>query len=134
MTMPFRNADKVPPIYPSNSVVSIFEKVEDAEAAVKDLDKNGFGEDVIYVRDDEAKELERAKKQQLFAHVYRAMQAVMSDELPVIKMYEKKIAEGASFVLVPLSKPDEADHVGKLLKAHNVTLAHFLGRSSFRPL
>lgn len=132
--IPFRNADKVPAIYPANSIVSIFDRIEDAEAAVSDLDEHGFGEDVIYVRDEAAQKLQHEKHQRVFAGVYRAMQAVMSDELPVIKLYEKKIAEGSSFILVPLASPDDVDQVGAILKAHHVTLANYLGRTSFRNL
>ena len=32
MTPPFRNTDKVPAIYPAHSIVSIFDRIEDAEA------------------------------------------------------------------------------------------------------
>lgn len=134
MTMPFRNADKVPPIYPANSVVSLFDSVEDAEAAITELDEAGFGDDLVYVRGESAQSLTEAKNKSLVAHVYRALQAVLSDEFAVIRRYEKKIDNGSSFVIVPLSDPSDADRVEAVLKAHHVDLAHFLGRSSFRSL
>ena len=134
MSLPFRNTDKSYGIYPANSVVSIFDKVEDAEAAIKELDELGLGEDVVYARGAEMIELSRAKNQGVLAHVYRALQAVMSDELPVIRRYEKKVAEGSSFVMVPLSDASDVDRVGVILNAHHPDLAHFLGRGSFRVL
>lgn len=134
MTLPFRNADKVPPIYPTNSIVSLFETVKDVEAAINELDEAGFGEDLVYVRGESAQNLTEAKNKSLLAHAYRAMQAVLSDEFTVIRRYEKKINDGSSFVIVPLSDPNDADRVEAILKAHHVDLAHFLGRSSFRPL
>lgn len=134
MTLPFRNINKIPDIYPVNTVVSLFDNVADAEAAINEFDKTGFGEDLVYVRGESALDLNKAKNQGLLAHIYRGMQAVMSDELPVIKRYEKKIADGSSFIIVPLSNPNDVDRVAAILKAHHVTLAHFLGRTSFRSL
>lgn len=134
MTLPFRNIDKIPDIYPVNTVVSLFDNVADAEAAIKELDESGFGEELVYVRGESALNLNKAKNQGLLAHIYRAMQAVMTDEYGVIKRYEKKIADGSSFIIVPLSDPNDAEQVEAILKAHNVTLAHFLGRTSFRSL
>ena len=134
MTLPSRNTDKVPAIYPAHSIVSIFDQVADAEAALKELDQHGLGKNAIYARGEEAQKLDRDKNQGLLAHVYRAMQSVMSDEFAVIKRYEKMIAEGASFMLVPIANPDEVDQVGSILKTHNVTLATYLGRTSFRKL
>lgn len=134
MTLPFRNADKIFGIIPANTVVSIFDNVGDAEAAINEFDKNGFGEGLVYVRGESALDLDKAKNQGLLAHIYRAMQAVMSDELAVIKRYEKKIADGSSFIIVPLSNPNDVDRAAAILKAHHVTLAHFLGRTGFRAL
>ena len=134
MSLPFRNTDKTPAIYPANNIVSIFEQIDDAEAALRDLDEHGFGQDVVYARDKEAQKLDKDKNEGLLAHIYRAMQSVMSDELPVIRLYEQKIAEGASFMLIPLTNSDEVEPVGKILKAHHVTLATYLGRTSFRSL
>ena len=134
MTLPFRNTDKIPDIYPVNTVVSLFDNVEDAEAAIKELDESGFGEDLVYVRGERALNLNKAKNQGLLAHIYRGMQAVMSDEFAVIKRYEKKIADGSSFIIVPLSDPNDVDRVEAILKAHHVTLGHFLGKTSFRSL
>ena len=134
MTLPFRNADKIPGIYPVNTVVSLFDKVEDAEAAINELDESGFGEALVYVRGESALNLNKAKNQGLLAHIYRGIQAVMSDEFGVIKRYEKKIADGSSFIIVPLSNPNDVDRVEAILKAHHVNLAHFLGKTSFRSL
>lgn len=134
MTLPFRNTDKTPSIYPAPSVVCIFDTIEDAEAAVIELDEAGFGKDLVYARGESARKLDEAKNQGWLAHLYRAMQAVMTDEFGVIKRYEKKIADGSSFVFVPLSDPKDVDRVEAILKAHHVTLAHFLDRTSFRSL
>lgn len=134
MTLPFRNTDKVPRIYPVNTVVSLFDIIEDAEAAIRELDEAGFGEDLVYARGESARKLDEAKNQGWLAHLYRAMQAVMTDEFGVIKRYEKKIADGSSFIIVPLSDPKDVGRVEAILKAHNVTLGHFLGRTGFRAL
>lgn len=134
MTLPFRNTDKVFGIIPANTVVSIFDDVGDAEAAINEFDENGFGEDLVYVRGESALDLDKAKNKGLLAHIYRAMQAVMSDELTVIKRYEKKIADGSSFVILPHLNPNAVKQVETILKAHNVDLAHFIGRASFRSL
>ncbi len=134
MTLPFRNADKIPGIYPINSVVGIFDNIADAEAAINEFDETGFGEDLIYVRGESAHNLNKVKNQGLLAHIYRGMQAVMSDEIGVIKRYEKTIDDGSSFIIVPLSDPNDVEQVKAILKAHNVNLAHFLGRTGFRSL
>ncbi len=89
---------------------------------------------MVYVRGESALNLNKAKNQGLLAHIYRGIQAVMSDEFGVIKRYEKKIADGSSFIIVPLSNPNDVDRVEAILKAHHVNLAHFLGKTSFRSL
>ena len=132
MTLPFRNIGKTPPIYPANSVVSVFDRVEDAEAAIHKLDAGGFGDEITYAQGDAARELDRDKNQGILAKFYRTLQGVMTDELSVIQRYEQKIDEGAALVLIPLADPADANRVGDILKTHNVTLAHFLGRTSFR--
>ncbi len=134
MTLPFRNADKIFGIIPANTVVSIFDNLADAEAAINEFDENGFGEDLVYVRGESALDLDKAKNQGLLAHIYRAMQAVMSDELAVIKRYEKKIADGSSFVILPHLNPEDVKQVETILKVHNVDLAHFIGSATFRSL
>ena len=134
MRTPFRNTDRTPPIYPARSVVSIFDRIEDAEAIIKELDTHDFGNDVIYARDEEARKLVRNKNRGWFARLYRALQAVMSDELSTIKRYEEKIAAGSSFILIPLPDSNDLDRVAAILKAHHVNLAHYLSRTSFRKL
>ena len=134
MPLPFRNADKDPGIYPANSVVSVFARTEDAEAAVAALDENGFGEDLVYAGGEEAHKLTELKNQGVFAHIYRALQSVMSDELSVIRQYEKEIDEGSLFVRVPLEDAGRKNEVGAILKAHNPSMVHFLGRTSFQSL
>ena len=134
MSMPFRNTDKTLSVYPVHSIVSIFDKVEDAEAALSDLDKEGFGDEVVYARGGKAQKLEQSSNQGFLAQVYRALQSVMSDELASKRLYEKKIQEGASFILVPLTGAGDVDRVAAIFRAHNVTLATYLGRTSFRDL
>ena len=134
MSMPFRNTDQTLSVYPAHSIVSIFDRIADAESALRDLDKEGFGKDVVYARGEEARQLGQNSTQGIFARVYRAMQAVMSDELSSRRLYEKKIEEGASFMLLPLADNGDVDRVAAILKAHNVSLATYLGRTSFRSL
>jgi hypothetical protein len=61
MTLPFRNTEKIPSIYLAPSVVSIFDTIEDAEAAVIELDEAGFGKDLVYARGESARKLDEAK-------------------------------------------------------------------------
>ena len=139
MSLPLRNTDKpLGNTLLAPSVVSIFDVIEDAEGAVRALDEAGFGKELVYGRGERAREGVEARKQGVVAHLYRAMQAVMSDEYASIKLYEEKIDAGSSFILVPLSNSSNIDHdveqVAEILKAHHVTLAHFLGRTGFRSL
>ena len=132
--LPFRNTDIDPRIYPANSLVSVFARTEDAEAAVAELDENGFGDDLVYAGGNEARKLTKLKNQGVFAHIYRAMQSVMSDELAVIRQYEKEIDGGSLLIRVPLADAGRKDEVGNILKAHNPSMVHFLGRTSFQSL
>lgn len=70
MTLPFRNTNKVPRIYPANSVVGIFDNVEDVEAAINEFDKNGFGEDLVYVRGESALNLNKQGEESGFARAH----------------------------------------------------------------
>lgn len=135
MTLPFRNTDKpIGNFMLAPSVVSMFDDVGDAEAAVRELDAAGLGDNVVYGRGESARRGVAARNRGWLARSYRALQAVMSDEFPIIKHYEQKIAEGSSFVLVPLSDPNDVGRVATILKAHGVNLAHYLGGASFRSL
>lgn len=135
MTLPFRNTDKrLGNFMLAPSVVSMFDTVGDAEAVVRELDAAGLGENVVYGRGESARRGVEARNRGWLARSYRALQAVMSDEFPIIKRYEQKIAAGSSFILVPLSNPNDVGRVEAILKAHGVNLAHFLGGSSFRSL
>lgn len=143
MSLPLRNTDKnLGNTLLAPSVVSIFDVIEDAEEAVRALDEASFGDELVYGRGERAREGVAARKQGIVAHLYRAMQAVMSDEYASIKLYEQKIDAGSSFILVPLANSGDVDQtvnqavdrVATILKAHHVTLAHFLGRTGFRPL
>ena len=139
MSMPLRNTDKqLGNTMLAPSVVSIFDAITDAEGAVRELDEAGFGDELVYGRGERAREGVETRKQGTIAHLYRAMQKVMSDEYASIKLYEEKIDAGSSFILVPLSNSSSLDHdvnqIAKILKARHVTLAHFLGRTGFRSL
>ena len=134
-TLPFRNTDKrLGNFMLAPGVVSMFDAVADAEAAVRALDAAGLGDNVVYGRGETARRGVAARNRGWLARSYRALQAVMSDEFPIIKHYEQKIAEGSSFVLVPLSNPDDAGRVAAILRAHGVNLARVLGGASFRSL
>lgn len=135
MTTPFRNTDKpLGNTLLAPSVVSMFDSVENAEAAVAALDRAGFGKELVYGRGDSAREGVAVRNRGWVAHLYRALQAVMSDEHAHIRQYEQKIDEGSSFVLVPLPDVAAAERVAGILNAHHVTLAHVLGRTGFRSL
>ncbi len=134
MSAPFRNTDKFR-LYPANHVTSIIENADEAEAAVRELDEAGFGENLWYARGEGALNLLDVKGEHHgpLARLYRALQH-LTEERDMLNRYEEKVKEGASFIAVQLGDPKDKRQVGGILHAHGSTYTHFLGRGTTESL
>lgn len=116
--------------YPTNKVVGIINDVEDARAALHDLQEAGFtaGQIRVLTGEEGAHRIDpRGDQHGLFAHMLRSIQKVGDYEILHATRHEEEMLSGHFGIGVTVRHKKDRDQALQILKSHHGHFINFYG-------
>ena len=117
--------------YPTNKVVGIIDDVDNAKAAVRDLQKAGFSATQIRVltgKEGARRINARGDKHGIWARMLRSIQKVLGDyEIPHATRHEREMLAGHFGIGVTVRDKDDRKKALQILKSHRGHFINFYG-------